>query len=240
VGSKNGLYFTFAVMATDRGLHAFLLSHQAYRNLFWVDLMRLACTDPYYAAFSYGSGFGIRLSKKQDSPKDIVGWLSPLNAPEEPDDNKNPDVELSEIIDIGYPSREFFSAYLNRSVTLKLFGENVRRPGDANDKLQYIGDPANVRRDSYDELQVQYLLLQYFRSFSVEQIADIECEIYNAAIFPYESRIGILQQDIDALIDMIKQPSRSFSSFPASRSFSGSRYPSSRSYSGSSSSSSRY
>ena len=220
VGARAGLRFTFAVMPTDRGLHAFLLSQQAYRNIFWVDLMRLACTDPYYTAFSYASGFGIRLSKKEKTPDDLVGWLTPLNLPvnpeEQPDDDKNPDVELSELIDIGYPTREFFSAYLNRSITVKIFGENVRYPGDPNDKLQYIGDPANVMGTSYDELQLQYLLLQYFRSFSVQQIADIECEIYNAAIFPYQSRIGILQQDIDALIDIITPLKSQQSRYPSS------------------------
>jgi hypothetical protein len=224
VGAKTGWRFTFAVMPTDRGLHAFLLSQQAYRNIFWVDLMRLACTDPYYAAFSYASGFGIRLSKKQDTPDDMVGWLTPLNPPDQPDNDKNPDVELSELIDIGYPTREFFSAYLNRTITVKLFGEQVRSPGDANDKLQYIGDPKHIDKPLYNELQTQYLLLQYFRSFSIQEVADIECEIYNAAIYPYQSRIGILQQDIDTLIDMVKPP-------PKPQSFSESSRGSSRGFS---------
>lgn len=194
IGQRNYLKFTFAVMPTDRGLHAFLLSQQAYRNMFWVDMLRLACTDPYYAAFSYATGFGIRLSKKHDTPNDMVGWLSPLNPPEIPNDNQNPDVELGEIIDIGYPTIEFKSRYLNRTIIMKVFGNN----------LQFIGDPRNVRDELYDELQLQYLFLQYFRSFSVQEIENIECEIYNAAIFPYTTRITILQQDIDDLIKRSK------------------------------------
>lgn len=186
IGKRNNLNFTFAVMPTDRGIHAFLLSQRAYRNMFWVDLLRLACTDPYYAAFSYATGFGIRLSKKHDTPNDLVSWLSPLNPPIIPDNDENPDVQLSEIIDIGYPTFEFTSRYLNRTITMKVFGN----------QLQFIGDPRNVLDELYYELQLQYLFLQYFRSFSTQEIENIECEIYNAAIFPYTSAITILQQDI--------------------------------------------
>lgn len=191
VGKRNYLKFSFAIMPTDRGLHAFLLSQYAYRNMIWVDFLRLACTDTYYAAFSYATGFGIRLSRKQDTPEDMVSWLSPVATA----DIEKGDVALSDIIDIGYPVINFKSQYLNKTLQFKVFGN----------ALQIIGDTRAAKPDLIADLQLQYLFLQYFRSFTPLEIENIECEIYNAAIYPYTSRIKILQEDIYELIEINKE-----------------------------------
>lgn len=65
----------WVVHETDRGMHAYLLSHKV--EYYWrpiIHLMRLLCTDPYYVAllFKDDKGWCMRLSPKIDNPDDFV------------------------------------------------------------------------------------------------------------------------------------------------------------------------
>ncbi len=72
----------WALYETDRGMHAFLVSHRAdYTDMKWIHLMLLAKADPWYAAFATVFGWQIRLNAKESSPDDFVS--RPLVDPNE-------------------------------------------------------------------------------------------------------------------------------------------------------------
>jgi hypothetical protein len=65
--------FVWALYETDRGMHAFLVSHRAdFTDMRWIHLMLLAKADPWYAAFTTVFGWQIRLNAKEKSPDDFV------------------------------------------------------------------------------------------------------------------------------------------------------------------------
>lgn len=188
IGKKYKLNFTFVIMPSDDGLHAFLVSMKCTRNLIWVDMLRNACSDPYYAAFSYSNGYSSRISKKQDKPDGLVTWLTPVFSNDIEDHKDN----LEHIIDYDFPSMLIKSEYLGKNIQLKYFDNNLR----------FIGDPRYAKQDMLNTLQIYYMLVQYFRHFSVSEVEHLECSIYNAAIYPYSSNIYSLQKDIDTISNL--------------------------------------
>lgn len=72
------LNFKWVLFDTDRGLHAFLVSHEAnYREMEWIHLMLYIDADPWYAAFTHVFGWQIRLNAKKERPNDFVAKPHP-------------------------------------------------------------------------------------------------------------------------------------------------------------------
>ena len=182
IGHQNNVNLAFAIFPTDRGIHAFLISHPYERNYMWIDFMRLTCNDANYTAFSFARGFGIRLTKKLEQPEDVVSWVEPI----ETDLVGN---ELESIVDTRFAQTKLYSRYLNRSISIRYF----------NDDLIILGNKSAVLPQLFYRIRLQYILMQYYRNLSLDDIAQLECDIYNAAIYPYSSRIVEMQRDVISL-----------------------------------------
>lgn len=179
--AKFNIGLAFALFPSDRGLHAFVVSHQYQRGLKWVDFMMAMHNDPMYTAFSYARGFGIRLTKKIDHPEDKVAWMEPLVLDAE-----------SVVLDARFFGRPFYSQYLKRSFELKFFGSQIR----------LLGREEDVVPELLSRVQLQYLLVQYGRQMTPEEVKQIECDIYASNIYPFSNRLERLTNDLQALMKL--------------------------------------
>ncbi len=177
-----GLHLTFLLQATDRGVHAFLVSHPYQRGLFWVDLLLALRNDFHYTSFAHVRGFGVRLTAKPDTPQDRVAWFAPYQPPAE---GEPVDVELEVCCHLD-------SVYLGRKLELKWF--DIHTPG-----LIWIGKRTETRVDVLKLVHLQYLLTQYGRALTQVERKQIESDVYGQAIYPFSGRMDQLQADVAAI-----------------------------------------
>lgn len=176
---KFNVELVFLIFPSDRGVHAYLISHKYEKNLIWVDFLKLLCNDAHYTAFSYEIGFNTRLNKKREYPDDDVIWVSPLAA-------KNSDTE----IDKDFPTISFPSEYFNRVLDLKI------------PKLSEVRIFGNINYINMELLQypfIDYMLSQYMKN--VVDSEKLEKEIYDQFIYPNISHIEALRSDILQIIE---------------------------------------
>lgn len=176
---KFNVELVFLVFPSDRGVHAYLISHKYEKNLIWVDFLNSMCNDSYYTAFSYEVGFNVRLNKKQDHRDDEVIWVSPL-AP------KTPFLE----IDKNFKTIPFTSDYFNTVLNLKI------------PDLSQVRIYGNINYIDLELLQypfIDYMLSQYMKN--VTDIKSLEKEIYDQFIYPNISNIEALRSDILQIIE---------------------------------------
>lgn len=190
-GKKYGINFVFMIFPSDRGVHAYLISHEYSRNYIWVDFLRILCNDAYYTAFSYTVGFNSRLNKKPDHPEDDVIWISPLQ--EKPSETRYSLFEQPEFdVDIDIPSIQFSSYYFNRILSIKL-------PNNPN----IIGDKSYVDENLLINPYMDYILAQYMKN--IIDTKRLESDIYDQFIYPFQSNLDNLRLDIRRLIDIITE-----------------------------------
>jgi hypothetical protein len=175
LSQQAGYNMYFAVYRTDRGLHAFLVSHEyEYSNLAWIEFMLATCNDPWYTAFSYVRGFGVRITKKPDRPEDFIAEIV-----------VGGDTVLNKIT--------FDSLYYGTKLELNVF--------TMDDNFLVVGDRTNMRADLVSQVLFQYLAIQYGRTMSLKEVAYIECQIYDEYIRD-DTSLDSLRQDIKNLRDI--------------------------------------
>lgn len=173
-----GVNLAFTYFTTDRGIHIFLLSHKYERSLYWVDFLNQLCNDPWYTAFVYVKGFGIRLTKKPEEEEDIVAEIG----------MKTPGADYIDIDLEKYPKLLFQSKYLNKDIELRYF----------KDQYPVIGDINYVLEEQLMDVKFHYLLVQYLRNLSLKALEKLECDIY-------DNELEINKVPLENLIQDIKQ-----------------------------------
>lgn len=163
LAEQSGVGLVFLPMSTPKGLQVFVLSHYFEYNLAWVEFMLNLCVPAEVVASTYKFGPFLQLSPSQ--PDDKIAWLTPQQI-----------TDLSSwsgSIDREMPTVKFDSKYLDKTVDLVVFLQMA----------PIIGFPTNIIPELFSQVQLYYLLTQYFRHISPMAAQTLECDIYNNYIY---------------------------------------------------------